>query len=223
MELSYYKLNPKQIVQDIFQKKSHKIIIYNKQFFIFPHVYPSDKFRSSRFILENLDSFVKNARVCDMGCGMGVVGQFALMKGAKRVVQADINLFAVRNAKANRTLHKFSRRELKIYESDCFDRIPKQIFDIIIFNIPFHSEPHEIKDPLERAFHDPGFETLKKFLNQATGYVHEGTRILIAFSNKGDVKALEDVFNHSAFNWDLWRATHTDEAYDSRIYQLTIA
>ncbi len=221
MSILYYKLPPKQIFEDIVQsKRSEKIRIKGREFFVYPHVYPSDKFRTTNFLLDSIQPLLRNATVCDMGCGMGIVGLFALEQRAKSVVQVDVNPIAVENAKANIALYHHSDKQIKIFESNCFDNVPKQTFDIVIFNIPFHSEPYEIKDPLEYAFHDPNFTSTKKFLRQVISYCHTKTDILIAFSNKGDIHGLEGIFDSNGFKWELWKTTNTHQEYDNRIYML---
>ena len=158
MTNKYFELAPSEIIQDINHISfRERVLIREIELWVHPNVYPSDRFRSSHFILETIESMVSDKTICDMGCGMGVIGQFALHNGAKRIVQADINVHAIENAIDNRELHGFSEKQLSIYESDCFDNVPKEKFDLIIFNIPFHSEQVIIKNPLERAFHDPGF------------------------------------------------------------------
>jgi methylase of polypeptide subunit release factors len=222
MTIGYYKLAPELIFKDIVRDVDHKTVrIKGLDFFVHPHVYPSDKFRTTNFLLDSIGPLVANAHVCDMGCGFGIVGLYALHYGAKSVVQADINPMAVKNAKANKKLHAFST-QAKIYKSDCFDDIPKQKFEVIVFNIPFHNEPCEIIDPLQYAFHDPMFKSVNKFLSQAVDYCHSSTKIIIAFSNKGDVNGLETIFDRSNFMWDLWKVTNTHQEFDNRLYQLRI-
>ncbi len=221
MTTKYYKLSPKQIFEDIIQSNEiQKVTIRGKEFFVFPHVYPSDRFRTTNFVLDSLQPLFKDFTVCDMGCGLGIVGLFALQQGAKSVVQVDINSRAIENAKANKNLYRYSDEKLKIYESDCFDYVPKQIFDIIIFNIPFHSEPYEIEDPLEYAFHDPVFSSTKKFFRQVVNFCHSDTRIFIAFSSKGNVCELEKIFDNSGLKWKLWKSINNDQEFDNRIYEL---
>lgn len=221
MTAIYFKMNPEQIVEDITELSTpKKVIILGMEFYVFPQVYPSDRFRSSIFILEAIKEMVFEKTVCDMGCGLGVIGQFALQNGAKKVTQADINPYAVKNAEANRGLHGFSHEQLQIFQSDCFSNIPKRIFEILVFNIPFHSEPFIITNPLERAFFDPGFQSLKKFLNEATAYMSSDSKIYLVFSNKGDIEEFETVLESSPFCWCLWRITNTDQEFDTRIYQL---
>lgn len=221
MALEYYKLSPEHIIKDIAQLVVEgRAKIKDLDFIVYPNVYPSDKFRTTNFILDSIQPLLQNAILCDMGCGMGIIGLFALHHGAKKVVQIDINHFAVQNAKTNRSLHQRSEEQAMIIESDCFDAVPKQIFDLIIFNIPFHSDPHEIENPLEYAFHDPNFQSTTKFLLQVASYCSNSTKIIIAFSNKGDYKALEYLFDFYGFNWILWKIINEDKEYDNRLYQL---
>ncbi len=223
MTTTYYKLSPGEIVNDINKSQETKSVrIKGAEFLVFPHVYPSDKFRSTNFILDALEPYFNNATLCDMGCGMGVIGLFAIQNGAKEVVQIDVNPLAIENAKANRDLLHYSDEQVKIIESNCFDHVPHQAFDIIVFNIPFHSEPYTISDPLEYAFHDPEFVSTQKFLNQVIEYCHPGTKIFIAFSNKGDIKSLENIFDMSGINWELWVRKNIDQEYDNRLYCLSI-
>jgi methylase of polypeptide subunit release factors len=223
MTTTYYKLTPEKIFEDIIQSdESTKVRIKGREFFVHPHVYPSDKFRTTNFLLDSIQPLLKDAVICDMGCGMGIIGLFALQQGAKRVVQADINPLAVENAKANIAFYHYPDRKIQVFESNCFDNVPKQVFDVIVFNVPFHNEPHDIEDPLEYAFHDPNFVSTKKFLHQSVDYCHQNTDILIAFSNKGDVHGLEEIFDGSDFKWELWRKTNTDQEHDNRIYRLCV-
>lgn len=221
--VEYYKLAADEICGDI-NETSQQVIkadVEGVKLLVFPHVYPSHKFRTTSFVLKNLKDIIKGKKVCDMGCGPGIVGLFSLYNGASQVVQADINPSAIENAKENNILNGFKEDKIKTYLSDCFDNIPKTAFDLIVFNMPFHCDSIKIDDPLKYAFYDPGFSSIKKFLLQAREYSHKNTQIFIAFSNKGDFELLEKIFKESHYDWKLWKITNTDQAYDNRIYLLT--
>lgn len=220
---AYYKLPPSAILQDIYQASDQPrtVEIKGLKMICSPNVYPSDKFRTTNFLLDSIHPFLKDSRVCDMGCGPGIVGLYAATQGAKKVVQADINHFAVRNAEQNKEQHNISDENMQIFLSNCFDNVPAQRFDTIVFNLPFHSDPIEISSPLQHAFFDPCFQTVKKFLNQVSGFsLKKNTRIFLAFSNKGDIERLENIFGDSIFNWKLWKVTNQDQQFDNRIYLL---
>lgn len=220
--IQYYQLKAEDIYENVTMTNEEisKAEVENISFVIFPHVYPSQKFRTTSFVLRNLKELVRNKKVCDMGCGPGIVGLYALKHKAKMVVQADINPYAVENAKENNTLNGFGENKVKTLLSDCFDNLPKMLFDIIVFNMPYHCDHIKIDDPLKYAFYDPSFASIKKFLKQAISYSHGKTQIFIAFSNKGEVEILERIFEESNFKWELWKITNTDQEFDNRIYRL---
>lgn len=220
----YYKLAPKAICNDVNESDQEviRVKIDQIELLVFPHVYPSHKFRTTKFVLRNLKGLVKGKKVCDMGCGPGIVGLYSLYHGAKQVVQADINPNAIENAKENNILHGFNEARIKTFLSDCFDNVPATIFDLIVFNMPYHCDKVKIDDPLKYAFYDPAFVSIKKFLKQAKKYSHAKTQIVIAFSNKGRVNLLEHIFDQSGYDWELWKITNTDQEFDNRIYCLRL-
>ena len=217
----YFRLSPDKICEDINQSEYEtEANIEGIQLKILPHVYPSQKFRTTKFLLTNIANLVKNKTVCDMGCGPGIVGIFSIKVGAKYVVQADINPYAIENAKLNNKINNIKQSKIKAKLSDCFDKIPKQLFDVIIFNIPFHNDEITLKDPLEYAFFDPKFSSVTKFLSQAKKFSHMNSQIIIAFSNKGDYIALEKLFSEFDYSWKLWKTSNTDQEFDNRLYLL---
>ncbi len=218
----YFKLDPDAIWEDVKETNPeiNKVSFEGMDLLIYPHVYPSPKFRTTKFVLDNIKNLIKNKSICDMGCGPGIVGLFALHNGAKHVIQADINPNAVKNAKANNQLHGFGEDKIITVQSDCFDNVPEAVFDLIIFNMPYHDDDIEIDDPLKYAFYDPCFKSITKFLQQAKKYSKQDTEVLIAFSNKGNVVLLEEVFGENGYNFELWKITNTDKEYDNRIYRL---
>jgi methylase of polypeptide subunit release factors len=221
--IEYYKLSADQIYDDV-NNTNQDVIKSNVEginLLIFPHVYPSHKFRTTGFVLRNLKELIKGKKICDMGCGPGIIGLFCLKHGAKNVIQADINSYAVENAKKNNLIHGYGIDKIKTYLSDCFDEIPSETFDIIVFNMPFHCEDIKITDPLKYAFYDPGFSSIKKFLNQAKKHSSKKTQIFIAFSNKGDCSSLEKIFTQTGYLWKLWKITNTEQQFDNRIYKLS--
>ena len=217
----YFKYCPEKIIQDVCELKEQRLSnVSGIELLIDPHVYPSDRFRSSRFLVQELHGMLKGAKVCDMGCGPGIVGLAAAYNGAKNVVQVDINPYAAKNAIHNREFHKFDFSKIQIYESDCFDQVPTQKFDYVLFNPPFHSDDFEIQNPIERAFIDPQFVSFEKFLLQSEHYLEKDGKIIIAFSNKGDTLALEALFSKYHFDWRLWRIANSQAEYDTRLYLL---
>lgn len=221
MGTKFYKLPADQVLQNVDNRgEAYYAEIEGIKLSIHPHVYPSEKFRTTSFVLTSLRDCFQGKSFCDMGCGPGIMGLYALNNGAAKVVQADINSFAVENAKTNNIFNGYSEKVVVTHLSDCFDNVPLERFDIIVFNMPFHKDQVDTQNPLSRAFYDPGFESIKKFLTQAKEYSHEGTEIYVAFSNKGDTRLLESIFTASDFDWNLWKTVNQNEEYDNRLYKL---
>lgn len=221
MQLKYFKLPAEEVYRNIAATdKTYEVEIEGIKLKIHPHVYPSEKFRTTRFVLRNIKEKLPGKSVCDMGCGPGIVGLYSLANGASKVVQADINPFAVKNAQENISLNEFNEKKIEAVESDCFDKLKHQIFDVIIWNMPFHDNPIHISDPLERAFYDPNFESINKFLSQIPDYSNKSTEVFIAFSSKGNCSELQEIFQNHGFNWNIWKITNEDQEYDNRIYSL---
>lgn len=221
---SYYKLSPNAIVENVNDTNQEvtRVKLEGISFVVFPHVYPSQKFRTTGFVLRNLKTLVKGKKICDMGCGPGIIGLYTLHYGAKQVVQADINPNAVENAKENNLFHGYDKSQIKTYLSNCFDDVPKELFDLIVFNMPYHCDKIKIDDPLKYAFYDPAFASIKKFLKQARDYLLPKGQILIAFSDKGEIEILERLFTQAGYKWGLWKIINTDQEYDNRIYRLKL-
>lgn len=218
-----YKHPAQKIYNDIAQNNSvYETEIEGIRVLINQHVYPSEKFRTTSFVLNQMRTKFQGKSVCDMGCGPGIVGLFAFLNGAKHIVCADINPYAVENAKDNIKLNKYEASQFEVFESDCFDAFPHRIFDVIVWNMPFHNDDIDITDPLMRAFYDPKFTSIRKFLSQIPQFSHNETDIYIAFSTKGDVEQLQQLFSNYGFKWNLWRVTNSEQEYDNRLYHLTL-
>lgn len=219
---TYFLMQPSDIVRDIKNKYKNQtdVFIQDKKFTLLPGVYPSQNFRSSLEILHILKPLVRNKSICDMGCGMGIVGIFSMLWGAKEAVLVDINQNAVDNAALNRSIHNIPIEAASIYKSNVFESVPKQKFDYIVFNIPFHSDEVEIHEDLEYAFFDPCFKSLNKFLDGARSYMSATSEILVIFSDKGDTQTLEGIFDEKNYGWDLKYTRNSDQKFDTRVYSL---
>ena len=86
---------------------------------------------TSLMISALLDLDVKDKSVLDMGCGTGVLGIFAKMRGAREVVCIDNDKWAYENTIEN--------AKVNVVEVDAIhgssDKIPHSDFDIILANI----------------------------------------------------------------------------------------
>lgn len=80
-----------------------------------------------------LDMDIKGKRVLDMGCGTGILGILAAMKGAAIITAIDIDEIAVNNTLANFTKNNI-REGFDVIKGDG-SQLPENYFDIILANI----------------------------------------------------------------------------------------
>lgn len=140
----------------------------------------------------------KNEKVLDIGTGTGIQA-IAAGKNAKNVLAVDINKNAVMCAKEN--VEKSGLKKIiKVKESDLFSRVRGK-FDTIIFNPPFRW--FKPRDMLERGEVDEGYKTLRKFLEEAGNFLEQRGRIILVFSDSGDIKYLEKTIGENGFNKNI--------------------
>ncbi|MEI6409007.1 MAG: methyltransferase [Bacteroidota bacterium] len=117
--------------------------------------------------------------VLDMGAGSGLLGLFAAHKGAK-VLAVDLNPLAVQTTKGNAARNGLSSA-LTVLQSNLFDEIPAQTFDLILINPPYY--PKNAANETEMAFfageHLEYFETL---FQQMPHFIHPNTKIWMILS-----------------------------------------
>lgn len=80
-------------------------------------------------LLDGLD--LKGKRVCDFGCGSGILGITAVKMGAKRCIMSDIDRQAVQAATENAALNGVSDK----VEILCGDLKSEGTFDVVVANI----------------------------------------------------------------------------------------
>ena len=137
-------------------------------------------------------------RVLDLGTGTGIQGIVAASM-ASTVLSVDINPRAIKCAKQNIVDNNLADK-IKVKKSDLFSSVSDK-FDLIIFNPPFRwFKPRDI---LERGELDENYKTLKSFFKQVKKYLTPGGRILLVFSESGDLKFIEMLIMQSKFKCDV--------------------
>jgi len=94
---------------------------------------------------------VAGDKLCDLGCGYGVVGIWAAKRiGAERVVMLDIDPLAVQTARDNAASNGVP--DVTIIESDGFAKTDATGFTWILCNPPYHVDWAVPKKLLRKAF-----------------------------------------------------------------------
>lgn len=166
---------------------------------VHPGVYSPKYFKGTETFIKHLE-VRKGEHWLDIGTGIGAIAIHAALKGAGRIVAADINSLT-----ANNVDHNVSILDLKdkvtFYESDLFEKIRPERFHTISFNQPLSSDIERSPTTmLERAVFDPGYETFRRFLKDAGNYLCLGGRILIGSSSTiGDEELLRSIISKEGY------------------------
>jgi len=162
-----------------------------------PEVFHPGFFHSTGLLLRYvMDLPLRDKRFLELGAGSGLIAFRAAGEGA-RVMATDINPIAVewlrKNSEANRLA-------IEIMETNLFENIPTQSFDIIAINPPYYK-----KQPLTAAEHawycgEQGeyFEGL--FAGLAT-YAHAASELIMVCCDGCDMEMIESLAG--ARGWEL--------------------
>jgi release factor glutamine methyltransferase len=157
-------------------------------------------------------------RVLEIGTGSGALAILAA-KNASSVIATDISPTAYSCAQQNIQRHELDRK-VNIRQGDLFEPIGgDEKFSSILFNLPFmDGKPQSL---LEVAMYDDGHATLAAFIQNSHRYLAENGRIIIAFSNAGNVSFLENQIHIAGFNARTL-ILETIDSLDFMLYELIL-
>lgn len=166
---------------------------------LLPEVFAPDISPSSGYSLELLGlaphPLPRSGSLLEIGSGTGVVAVLSAIAGCDRVVATDINPLAVRNTALNAARHGVADR-VRAVRSDLFAALdPGERFDVIFWHSNYVLAPadYAYRDMHERGYVDPGYAAHRRYLAEAFTWLAPGGRVLLHFSTRGDLAALQQV------------------------------
>lgn len=163
--------------------------VEHKPFLVLPDVFNPSLFRTSAILIKQLDHVLEDTVVLDLGTGSGIGAVFAAQY-AQRVVAVDINPEAVRCAQINVLLNRVEK-QVTVQQSDLFDSVSDQRFDVILFNPPFYcGEPESMYDHAWRSK-----DVVARFASALPSHLTADGFALIVLSTNSDIRTFIKVFH----------------------------
>jgi release factor glutamine methyltransferase len=161
-----------------------------------PQVFHPGFFFSTRLLLNYIRQFpLQGKNFLEPGCGSGLISICAAKKGAN-VTATDINPIAIEFLKKNAAQNRVG---LEIIQSDLFQNIPEQQFDIIAINPPYYKKQPQTTQDYAWFCGENGeyFSELFKGLNN---YIHANSEVLMVLFDECDMEMIENMAAQNGFN-----------------------
>jgi SAM-dependent methyltransferase len=140
------------------------------------NVFPSNFGLTSCFFGDFILQQDAGTSALDMACGSGYFAFLLKKIGCTEVLGVDFNIDAVNCATKN-SLRNPLLHPIEFIHSDLFDNVPVTTFDVIVFNFNYYPSNGDFG-----LNEDGGAVILKRFFSQVDDYIHDNTRIYMAYS-----------------------------------------
>jgi Methylase of polypeptide chain release factors len=176
-----------QIELSRLEPNEYETTVCGLSFFCDPEVFSPKYFKSTEINTEGFP-FRQSETLLEIGPGVGVTAVVAALKQDNSVTAIEINSAAVAIAKKNATKHGVQNK-VRILQGDLFSPLlDGQKFDTIFWDFPFvYTEPNiTFESDFYRAFFDPGYRQIERFLREAPTWLEPGGRIIVGFGSNGN-------------------------------------
>jgi release factor glutamine methyltransferase len=169
---------------------------------IYPSVFHPKYFFSTLLLAEFIKTLTVNGKsFCEVGAGSGLISFIAFEKGAK-VTALDLNETAVKGLLENLETNFIKRENFFAVQSDLFDAIPAQKFDIIFINPPYFFK--EVSDNISLAWNcGENGEYFVKLFAHLNGFCNSQTGIYMILADNCDIERIRGIAAVSNFNMVL--------------------
>jgi release factor glutamine methyltransferase len=160
-----------------------------------PEVFHPGFFTSTLFLLQYIKNLqLQGKKFLEPGAGNGLISIYAAKHRAK-VTATDINPVALEYLKINSIENN---AELNIIQSDLFENIPLQQFDIIAINPPYYKKTPQTL--LDHAWYcGENGEFFFKLFGQLPAYMHKYSEVLMVLCDGCDIEMIEDAARKNGF------------------------
>ena len=154
------------------------------------------------FLEENIE--LEGKKFLEIGTGNGEIAIYAAEKGAE-VTATDINTEALQQV---REKAESKGLEMELIESDLFESIEEDDYDVVVFNPPYLPGDGGIGDEEIWRGGETGVEVSERFIEEVELYLSEKGSLFIVASSLADYKSLIEDFGLSVLDEkELWFET----------------
>ena len=184
----------------LIERSSLKLTVYDITFYTHPNVYtPSD---DTYLLMDSLE-ITGGERFLDLGCGTGIVGIYAAKKGAREIIQLDINPYAVLLARCNSALNNVDGRTFSVV-GNMFDPIAENYrFDIVAFNPPYLPVSDEGLIGKSWSGEASGREVIDAFLKAFDKFLSCDGKVYLINSSLSNYNLTLKILDEKGFSWRI--------------------
>ena len=160
-----------------------------------PEVFHPGFFTSTHFLLQYIKKLrLENKSFLEMGAGSGLISVYGAKQNAN-VTAIDINPVAIKFLRNN---SEENNVRLNIVQSDLFEDIPVQQFDIIAVNPPYYKKKPQTL--LDHAWYcGENGEFFFDLFTQLPKYIHKNSEVLMVLCDGCDIGMIEDAAHQNGF------------------------
>ncbi|MBX3165164.1 MAG: methyltransferase [Bacteroidetes bacterium] len=168
----------------------------NKRLKIYPTVFHPKYFFSTQILLQFLETLdLKEKTFCEVGAGSGVISYKAWENGAS-ITAIEMNEIAIKGLKENFG----SMQNFEIIQSDLFENVGKNKFDIVMINPPYYFKEIESEESL--AWHcGQNGEYFHKLFKQLSAFIHKSSEMYIILFEDCETERIENIARDYNFSF----------------------
>ena len=183
----------------LLEKYLSKIRVYNYENIkleIPPQVFHPGFFSSTHLLLNYIKKLpMRGKSLLEPGCGSGLISIYAAKKGAT-VTATDINPVAIEFLQKN---SRQNQVDLTIIQSDLFQNIAEQQFDIIAINPPYYK--NHPRTPKDYAWYcGENGEYFKALFKRLNSYIHSASEVYMVLFEGCDMEMIATIAVQNEFD-----------------------
>jgi release factor glutamine methyltransferase len=181
-----------------------------------PEVFHPAFFFSTKLLLKYISSLsLAKKSFLELGAGSGLISMHAARSGST-VTATDINPTAIKALRKNKFRNAL---HMNVIESDLFDRIPQEQFDIIAINPPYYKKnPASPKD--FSWYCGENGEYFQKMFAGLASYIHPTTQVLMILCDGCDIEMIKRIAANNSFRMQCI-TTHQNFLEKNFIYSIS--